>query len=107
LLPLFPTWRPPTSTLFPYTPLFRSEQKQQWAQMSGTPISGAAAATLAAQPTPQGAPAAAGPDGGPVASFGAPRPGAASEPRDPRSEEHTSELQSRENLVCRLLLEKK
>src|SRR5690606_39938849 len=27
--------------------------------------------------------------------------------RDPRSEEHTSELQSRENLVCRLLLEKK
>src|SRR5690606_41794797 len=28
-------------------------------------------------------------------------------PNDPRSEEHTSELQSRENLVCRLLLEKK
>src|SRR6202044_864305 len=28
-------------------------------------------------------------------------------PRPPRSEEHTSELQSRENLVCRLLLEKK
>src|SRR5690606_40435528 len=28
-------------------------------------------------------------------------------PEDPRSEEHTSELQSRENLVCRLLLEKK
>src|SRR5690606_41266513 len=31
----------------------------------------------------------------------------APEPRTPRSEEHTSELQSRENLVCRLLLEKK
>src|SRR5690606_40750742 len=30
-----------------------------------------------------------------------------STPRRPRSEEHTSELQSRENLVCRLLLEKK
>src|SRR5690606_40330303 len=30
-----------------------------------------------------------------------------SDARDPRSEEHTSELQSRENLVCRLLLEKK
>src|SRR5690606_41380414 len=35
-----------------------------------------------------------------------PPPGAQSE-RAPRSEEHTSELQSRENLVCRLLLEKK
>src|SRR5215475_14969356 len=36
------------------------------------------------------------------------RPGAGSAPgRLPRSEEHTSELQSRENLVCRLLLEKK
>src|SRR5215475_16119543 len=31
----------------------------------------------------------------------------ADRPRPPRSEEHTSELQSRENLVCRLLLEKK
>src|SRR5579883_3667541 len=35
---------------------------------------------------------------------GTPRPG---RPGGPRSEEHTSELQSRENLVCRLLLEKK
>src|SRR5690606_41025684 len=37
------------------------------------------------------------------------RPGAQPAPYglDPRSEEHTSELQSRENLVCRLLLEKK
>src|SRR6266511_6333824 len=33
--------------------------------------------------------------------------GSAGTPPDPRSEEHTSELQSRENLVCRLLLEKK
>src|SRR5690606_40610194 len=33
--------------------------------------------------------------------------GLVGEPRRPRSEEHTSELQSRENLVCRLLLEKK
>src|SRR5207302_4531979 len=36
-----------------------------------------------------------------------PRPGNMARPRRPRSEEHTSELQSRENLVCRLLLEKK
>src|SRR5690606_41252438 len=34
-------------------------------------------------------------------------PGGAAQVRGPRSEEHTSELQSRENLVCRLLLEKK
>src|SRR5436309_9615436 len=62
--------RPPRSTLFPYTTLFRSEGQ----------------------------------------------PGGASDRRDEdrldqeldgRSEEHTSELQSRENLVCRLLLEKK
>src|SRR5712664_4697983 len=60
--------RPPRSTLFPYTTLFRSS--------------------------------------------GSPRPYANSdsthEPRpSPRSEEHTSELQSRSDLVCRLLLEKK
>src|SRR5690606_41191116 len=43
---------------------------------------------------------------GPSASSGAPAP-TTTAPRFPRSEEHTSELQSRENLVCRLLLEKK
>src|SRR6266496_4645233 len=61
--------RPPRSTLFPYTTLFRSPRS-----------------------------AAAGPPG----TRGAPRCRA---PR--RSEEHTSELQSRRDLVCRLLLEKK
>src|SRR4051812_49732095 len=64
--------RPPRSTLFPYTTLFRSSLA----------ISGA--------------------DGGrfaPTHSQGAPRLS--------RSEEHTSELQSHVNLVCRLLLEKK
>src|SRR5436309_11729445 len=40
-------------------------------------------------------------------SIRAPMKGATLSPRLPRSEEHTSELQSRENLVCRLLLEKK
>src|SRR5246127_2558490 len=63
--------RPPRSTLFPYTTLFRSLARQL--------------------------------------------PGAGSEVEDPvarpepelRSEEHTSELQSQSNLVCRLLLEKK
>src|SRR3712207_6850983 len=66
--------RPPRSTLFPYTTLFRSRRRR-----------GAARAVRG----PAGRPArpAAGPAG--------------------RSEEHTSELQSRQYLVCRLLLEKK
>src|SRR5690606_39602308 len=59
----------------------------------------------------QGIAVAAGPAEGAVALDDAPETGAA-EYRAPggldlRSEEHTSELQSRENLVCRLLLEKK
>src|SRR5215217_3727782 len=61
--------RPPRSTLFPYTTLFRSHPRRS------------------------------------------PRPRCSSAPRRPptsvRSEEHTSELQSRQYLVCRLLLEKK
>src|SRR6266496_5023064 len=59
--------RPPRSTLFPYTTLFRSRMivsRRRW-------------------------------------------PGPAWFARSPRSEEHTSELQSRRDLVCRLLLEKK
>src|SRR3712207_6893860 len=78
--------RPPRSTLFPYTTLFRS------AYNTGS---------RAAAPR----------------SRCAPGTGAAGPPSDPpvgypawiveRSEEHTSELQSRQYLVCRLLLEKK
>src|SRR5436309_4595361 len=64
--------RPPRSTLFPYTTLFRSRGQSAPARR---PI-GARRAHLRRRPAP-------------------------------RSEEHTSELQSRENLVCRLLLEKK
>src|SRR2546429_3508056 len=59
--------RPPRSTLFPYTTLFRSG----WHRARGG------------------------------------RAGGDPHPRFPRSEEHTSELQSRLHLVCRLLLEKK
>src|SRR5438445_4259999 len=66
--------RPPRSTLFPYTTLFRSSQ-----------------------PRPRARPARGrGPRGPQRAPF-----------RVRRSEEHTSELQSRQYLVCRLLLEKK
>src|SRR2546426_3679056 len=72
--------RPPRSTLFPYTTLFRS-----------VPFPSAPSRRVSRQ---------------------SPRPGRSSRRRVPtlpcdRSEEHTSELQSPCNLVCRLLLEKK
>src|SRR2546430_10369552 len=73
--------RPPRSTLFPYTTLFRSS----WRRSRG-------------RASRRGAPRAASAPG--------PR-GSASPDRRSRSEEHTSELQSQSNLVCRLLLEKK
>src|SRR2546430_3626545 len=75
--------RPPRSTLFPYTTLFRSASRpvrsaivtECWSIRSATPA-------------------------------GVPAPGE-SPSWTWRSEEHTSELQSQSNLVCRLLLEKK
>src|SRR5690242_21521812 len=69
--------RPPRSTLFPYTTLFRSASSH--ATAASTQAESIGTGTL------QGA----------IAPFA------------PRSEEHTSELQSHVNLVCRLLLEKK
>src|SRR2546428_5317149 len=73
--------RPPRSTLFPYTTLFRSDGRQ------ADPLGG----RRVSDPPDRCAPATECP-GHPVAG---------------RSEEHTSELQSRSDLVCRLLLEKK
>src|SRR2546423_10884962 len=77
--------RPPRSTLFPYTTLFRS------------PLGTTSPLGIA---TPLGM----GP-GSPVAPTGVPM--GATQLSSPRSEEHTSELQSLAYLVCRLLLEKK
>src|SRR2546427_8726343 len=83
--------RPPRSTLFPYTTLFRSRDRDEeqapfiveTAQaLDELKASGAIGIALRWSP-------------------GAPPP------PDARSEEHTSELQSQSNLVCRLLLEKK
>src|SRR2546430_13397379 len=86
--------RPPRSTLFPYPTLFRSQGAQPPQRLTFT--------LLTAVP--------------PIPTFG---PGSSNTwhrhrfvcaPRGPlvsRSEEHTSELQSQSNLVCRLLLEKK
>src|SRR5438034_8712371 len=74
--------RPPRSTLFPYTTLFRSRSRRLEPVMSGIAAHHRRAAIggLAQRQLPPG---------------------------EPRSEEHTSELQSHSDLVCRLLLEKK
>src|SRR2546430_12491327 len=99
--------RPPTSTLFPYTTLFRS----------GRRLGGAAGRDrnrTAARP--RRVPARAPRDGGatrrirggnpPVVNRRGSRGADAADAQGPRrSEEHTSELQSQSNLVCRLLLE--
>src|SRR5690606_42010283 len=94
--------RPPTSPLFPYTTLFRSRSsptldcvpgsstppaRSCWSGCpagTSSPLRSAAVSTRCCREPP------------PEVSYGY-----------GRSEEHTSELQSRENLVCRLLLEKK
>src|SRR5690349_23999175 len=79
--------RPPRSTLFPYTTLFRSRV--------------AIARALAPDPTLLLMDE-------PTSALDPARRGALGARLDPaRSEEHTSELQSRRDLVCRLLLEKK
>src|SRR5258707_6515485 len=67
--------RPPRSTLFPYTTLFRSPPPAASTSRIGNPSSSTAASSARR--------------------------------RSDRSEEHTSELQSRQYIVCRLLLEKK
>src|SRR2546430_13011875 len=75
--------RPPRSTLFPYTTLFRSR-----------PVFNVSIATLYPTPTSPTTFAAGTSQPSRISSH-------------VRSEEHTSELQSQSNLVCRLLLEKK
>src|SRR5438874_6901046 len=81
----------PSSTLFPYTTLFRSDRVSSPTRHALRPANPSAA-------RPRTRPSATGPAISPR-SAGAIHP--------VRSEEHTSELQSRRDLVCRLLLEKK
>src|SRR3712207_6965322 len=86
--------RPPRSTLFPYTTLFRSRRGRAGHAGAGRAVMTRLSHICRTSPWP-----------------GAPGTGVAT--RDVirvvmlRSEEHTSELQSRQYLVCRLLLEKK
>src|SRR2546430_2842083 len=77
--------RPPRSTLFPYTTLFRSVRIHAGEEFPRSLLDH------------QGA----------VMDVRVRLAGLAQDDRDRRSEEHTSELQSQSNLVCRLLLEKK
>src|SRR2546422_5725879 len=85
--------RPPRSTLFPYTTLFRSVKRRMTLSMRSLPMFGGPRASGVAGPGQQ------------------PIPDELEElvgnQAEQRSEEHTSELQSRLHLVCRLLLEKK
>src|SRR2546427_8877356 len=91
--------RPPRSTLFPYTTLFRSRQAHHG---QGRDHGGADTETLhggGGEGAGQAKQEDAG-SGGETDRLARPAEGL-------RSEEHTSELQSQSNLVCRLLLEKK
>src|SRR5687768_18145010 len=76
--------RPPRSTLFPYTTLFRSPSPRPWARASRSTSPRWRRPSFPSFQILEGRCCEA-----------------------PRSEEHTSELQSRLHLVCRLLLEKK
>src|SRR3712207_8038689 len=88
--------RPPRSTLFPYTTLFRSRGGVWYLLLSQNNSFAAVAFGLSDDVT---VPADYDGDGrADLAVF---------RPSNGRSEEHTSELQSRQYLVCRLLLEKK
>src|SRR3712207_7338134 len=90
--------RPPRSTLFPYTTLFRSQLKADRRKL----LKGAGAGALLAAGSRLGTTPS-------MAKQEAPRFDGVTLRvfTQTRSEEHTSELQSRQYLVCRLLLEKK
>src|SRR5256886_12209892 len=88
--------RPPRSTLFPYTTLFRSGGLRVEPHHPRAGVLG-----------PEALPQVARPDAPRRAQLGDLFEEIVVDVPEERSEEHTSELQSQSNLVCRLLLEKK
>src|SRR3712207_8796098 len=92
--------RPPRSTLFPYTTLFRSQHLQRRAE--GDPVARRAVVVLVPRQEEERRHRLRC-----LVAVQLQREGAAVGADGRRSEEHTSELQSRQYLVCRLLLEKK
>src|SRR3712207_7830281 len=86
--------RPPRSTLFPYTTLFRSDGPVEGLGYTGRDADESSASVTNAYSGTTGTTRTTGYDTDVTGT-------------DARSEEHTSELQSRQYLVCRLLLEKK
>src|SRR3712207_7989931 len=91
--------RPPRSTLFPYTTLFRSIQARETCVAHGPSIGRPGSHHYLPSPIPLSLATGERSAGVPgVEGWGK---------ESGRSEEHTSELQSRQYLVCRLLLEKK
>src|SRR3712207_8363568 len=94
--------RPPRSTLFPYTTLFRS-------QLGGAAVAVLPIAVRAEgdSSNPRSVPENAEQISALLRAAAEPLPAVTDENFASRSEEHTSELQSRQYLVCRLLLEKK
>src|SRR5690606_41886495 len=91
---------PPGSPLFPYTTLFRSCLPAGYGSVAGCGKDGSPV-------PPDSAPSGVHPGSGERGRRGRSRRRSGEGDPQGRSEEHTSELQSRENLVCRLLLEKK
>src|SRR5687768_17990882 len=95
---------PPRSTLFPYTTLFRSRTTRAMIEVTRLTRDSSASDRIATESVRRYAPPFS-----PIVAMAAATAGTAKRVRDGgiRSEEHTSELQSRLHLVCRLLLEKK
>src|SRR3712207_8060031 len=95
--------RPPRSTLFPYTTLFRSQRERPgWIEDFVRDVLVRPLVVQHGDDRPMLVAPARDADAGLLAKGGIAAVGA-----NQRSEEHTSELQSRQYLVCRLLLEKK
>src|SRR5690606_42003299 len=99
--------RPPRPALPPYTTLFRSRSTIGMPDSRLLPNKPSKARLISTGYQRSSAPLLARPSSRQNARAKTPIVRSRGEGRPPRSEEHTSELQSRENLVCRLLLETK